>query len=168
MTGADMESRKHLVNNVMFILGLSYFLVLVAVSIALLTISRPVSALIFFLVSLPFLFLVFRYGSTVMIDDYGVSLKFLGIKRKQIRWKDLKDVCVCGTRVLNRMNRNKCGTLYMIFTDKHIPENKLLDMMLKWPPKGKIYMKFTKDRLLEVQMHWSRPVQKFNIGSLDI
>ncbi|MBR6085781.1 MAG: hypothetical protein IKP61_09255 [Spirochaetales bacterium] len=163
-----MGSRKHLVNNVMFIVGVSYFVVLVAVSIALLTISRPVSALIFFLIALPFVLLAFRYGSTVTFDENGVNLRFLGIKRNQIRWKDLKDVCVCGTRVLNRINRNKCGTIYMIFTDKHIPENKLLDMMLKWPPKGKIYLKFTKDRLLEVQMHWSRPVQKFNIGSLDI
>lgn len=163
-----METKKHLVNNVMFMIGLSYFVVLVAVSIALLTISRPVSALVFFLLSLPFALLIVRYGSTVTIDDSGVTLKFLVISRRQIRWKDLKDVCVCGTKVLNRMNKEKTGTIYMIFSDKHIPEKQLMDMMLKWPPKGKIYLKFTKDRLLEVQMHWSRPVQKFNIGSLDI
>ena len=163
-----MESRKHLVNNVMFIFALSYVLVLVAVSITLLTISRPVSALIFFAIAVPFGLLVFRYGSIVTMEDDAVVLKFLGIRRRQIRWKDLKDVCVCGTKVLNRMNKEKTGTIYMIFSDKHIPEKQLMEMMLKWPPKGKIYLKFTKDRLLEMQLHWSRPVQKFNIGSLDI
>jgi len=163
-----MERKKYFVNNVMFIFGLSYFAVLAAVAIALFTIDRPVSAAIFLAIALGFGFIIFRYGSTVEFGEDGVTLRFLGITRRNVRWKDLKDVCVCGTKVLNRMNRERTGTIYMIFSDKHIPENKLMDMMLKWPPKGKIYLKFTRDRLLALQMHWSKPVQKFNIGSLDI
>lgn len=163
-----MEKKKYFVNNVMFIFGLSYFVVLVAVAIALFTISRPGSAAIFLALALSFGFIGFRYGSTVEFGDDGVTLKFLGITRRSIRWKDLKDVCVCGTKVLNRMNKERTGTIYMIFSDKHIPENRLMDMMLRWPPKGKIYLKFTRDRFLSLQMHWSKPVQKFNIGSLDI
>ncbi len=163
-----MESRKHFVNNVMFVFGLTYAVLLAALSITLFIISRPVSGILFLALAFPFGFIVFRYGSTVAMEDEAVTLRFLGIVRRRIRWKDLKDVCVCGTKVLNRLNKERCGTVYMIFSDKHIPENRLLDMMLRFPPKGKIYLKFTKDRLMELQMHWSRPVQKFNIGSLDI
>ena len=163
-----MEKKKYFVNNVMFIFGLSYFAVLAAVSIALFTIERPLSAAIFLAIALGFAFIVFRYGSVVEFGEDGVTLRFLGITRRSIRWKDLKDVCVCGTKVLNRMNKERTGTIYMIFSEKHIPENRLMDMMLRWPPKGKIYLKFTRDRFLALQMHWSKPVQKFNIGSLDI
>ena len=58
-----MEKKKYFVNNVMFIFGLSYFVVLVAVAIALFTISRPGSAAIFLALALSFGFIGFRYGS---------------------------------------------------------------------------------------------------------
>ena len=74
-----MEKKKYFVNNVMFIFGLSYFVVLVAVAIALFTISRPGSAAIFLALALSFGFIGFRYGSTVEFGDDGVTLKFLGI-----------------------------------------------------------------------------------------
>jgi len=152
----------------MFIFAAIYVVILVALSVTLFVIERPISAAVFLALAVPFALLVFRYGSTVSFTEEGVVLRFCGIERKKIRWKDLKDVCVCGARVMNRLNKERCGTIYFIFSEKHIPENKLFDMMLKWPPKGKIYLKFTKDRLLEIQMHWQKPVQKFNIGSLDI
>ena len=66
-----MERKRYFVNNVMFIFGLSYFVVLVAVAISLFTISRPGSAAIFLALALSFGFIGFRYGSTVEFGADG-------------------------------------------------------------------------------------------------
>lgn len=162
------KEKKYLVNNSMFVFAVVYIVLLVAVSIALVTIERYGSAVVFALISLPFFLIAFRYGSVVKVGKDGVSLSFLGIKRRFISWKNMAEVDVIGSKVLNRNNTKKCGTLYLIFSPEKLDDEKRFDMMLKWPPKDKIYLKFTKDRLMDLQWFYSNPVEKYNIGMLDI
>ena len=96
------------------------------------------------------------------IPQCGVVLEF------RATWNEIAEVDVIGSKVLNRNNTKKCGTLYLIFSPEKLDDDKRFDMMIKWPPKDKIYLKFTKDRLMDLQWFYSKPVEKYNIGMLDI
>ena len=67
------KDKKYLANDTMFMFALLYFLFLIAISITLCTISRYISALVFLLISIPFLAIVFRYGSVVKVEKVFLS-----------------------------------------------------------------------------------------------
>lgn len=162
------NEKKYYVNESMALFAVVYALFLLAIAIATIYIKRYVSSLIFFLISLPFFFLIYRYGSRVYINDEGITLKFFKKEIRKMRWDEMREVSVCGQRVLNHNNKKKCGTLYIIFSKEKLDEEKRFDMMLKWPPKEKIYFKFSKEALFNIQLHYTAPVEKYNIGLLDI
>ena len=162
------KEKKYFVNGTLLVFALVYFVFLVAISFSLLSIGRVYSALVFALLSLPFLVVAFRYGSTVRIGKDGVELKFLWKRRRFIPWEEVREVLVAGTKVMNRGNTKKCGTLYLVFSPQEMDEEERFQTMLKWPPKDKIYLKFTKDRLMDLQWFYSSPVARYNVGMLDI
>ena len=162
------KEKKYFVNGTLLLFGLVYFIFLFAVSISLLSIGREFSALVFLLLALQFPAISCRYRSRVRIGKDGIELKFLFFRRRYLPWEEVKEVLVAGTRVMNRGNTKKCGTLYLIFSPKEMNDDERFQTMLKWPPKDKIYLKFTKDRLMDAQWFYSAPVSRYNIGMLDI
>ena len=162
------KEKKYFVNDTLFAFGLIYFVFLTAIAMALLTIGRYFSAIVFALLGLPFLVVAFRYGSLVKVGKDGVELSFLWIKRRSFTWDEINEVLVAGTKVLNRGNEKKCGTLYMIFSKEQMEDEERFQTMLNWPPKDKIYVKFTKDRLMDIQWFYSAPIARYNVGMLDI
>ncbi|GEM_PF-1628793 len=164
---ASKES-KYLVNANLFILGSVYAVFLIIIGISLLTISRFLSAFIFIALSIPFFIIVYRYGSYVVINKDGVFLKFLNFERRHFFWNDIKEINIIGSNILNRKNRKRCGTIYIIFSEKTRTEGQNVDMILKWPPKDEIYLKFSKEILLNIQQFYLYPVKKYNVGMLDI
>ena len=162
------KEKKFLVNNTMFVFAFCYIGFLILIAIVLLDMGRYLSSVVFALLSIPFCVILFRYGSVVKVDNGGISLSFLGIERKNLAWDEIVEVDVIGSRVLNRFNTKKCGTLYLVFSLEKLDDTKRFQMMLKWPPKDKIYMKFTKERLMDIQWYYVSPVEKYNIGMLDI
>lgn len=157
----------YIVNGTMLCFALVYFIFLMTIGSTLFYMGRIVSAIVFILIAIPFLYLIYQYGSVVSISRSGISLRFLWIKRREISWEDVAELDVIGSKVLTR-NKKKCGTLYFIFSEEELDDAHRFDMMLNWPPKDKIYFKFTKERLLNIQWFYNRPVNKYNVGMLDI
>ncbi len=162
------KAKKYLVNNTMFVFALCYIGILIPIAIVLFDMGRYLSSVVFAVLSIPFCIILFRYGSMVRVGNEGVFLSFLGVERKSMSWDEIVEVDVIGSRVLNRFNTKKCGTLYLVFSLEKLDDTKRFQMMLKWPPKDKIYVKFTKERLMEIQWYYASPVEKYNIGMLDI
>lgn len=164
----EEHKTKYMVNSTLLLFSLVYVGFLLAIGISLFTIERPLSGVIFSLLSLPFLVMTFRYGSVVRFDDEKLELYFLFWKRREMKWSDVKEVTVAGSKVLNRNNPKKCGTIYMVFSSEEMDDEERFQMMFAWPPKDKIYIKFTKELLYSIQWHYSKPVARYNIGMLDI
>ena len=160
--------KKYRVNTAMFVLSIVYSVFLVTISVTLAVMARPLSAVIFFLIALPFFFLTYRYGSTVRITDEGISLCFLKKERMKMKWNEIGEITVCGQKIFNAGNKKKCGTLYIIISREKLDDDKRFNMMLKWPPRDRIYFRFSKEGLFNIQLHYTTPVEKYNIGMLDI
>lgn len=160
--------KKYRVNNGLFALGIVYSAFLLTIAVTLAVMKRPLSAVIFFLLSLPFFFLMYRYGSTVCITDEGISLSFLGKERMKMKWDEIGEIAVCGQKIFNAGNKKKTGTLYIIVSREKLDDERRFDMMLKWPPKERIYFRFSREGLFDIQLHYTTPVEKYNIGMLDI
>ncbi len=160
--------KKYRVNSSLLAVGVGYSAFLVTIAVTLVIMSRPVSAVIFFLLSLPFFLLIYRYGSTVGITEEGISLSFLKKERMKMRWDEIGEIAVCGQKIFNSGNKKKCGTLYIIVSRERLDDSKRFDMMLKWPPKERIYFRFSKEGLFNIQLHYTTPIEKYNIGMLDI
>lgn len=160
--------KKYRVNSSLFALGIGYSAFLVTIAVTLVVMARPVSAIIFFLLSLPFFLLIYRYGSTVCITEEGISLSFLGKERKSMKWDEIGEIAVCGQKIFNAGNKKKTGTLYIIVSREQLDDGERFDMMLKWPPRERIYFRFSREGLFEIQLHYTTPVEKYNIGMLDI
>lgn len=162
------KDKSYLVNGVMLSFAFIYIALLLALGVTLIMIGRLGSALIFIILALPFFIVVHRYGSVVSIGKDGIKLSFLHHVYRHFTWEEIEEIDVAGVKVLNRLNPNKCGTIYFIFSKEALDDEKRFDMMLKWPPKDKIYLKFNKDKLMDLQWFYSKPVERYNIGMLDI
>lgn len=129
-------------------------------------IGRAWSGAIFFLISLPFLWYIFIYGSTLTIDDDGVHLSFLGRRRQAIRWEDVAQLGIAGKKVFNGRNPKKTGSLYIYFSQKELSDDDCFQMMLKWPQAGVVFVQFSHDHLRRIQAFYSGTVKRYNTGKL--
>lgn len=128
----------------------------------------PISALVFFLIALVFLYTVFLSASIIILDEDGVSCSFLGFSRRCLSWSDIAEVGVLGTKVFNRSNPNKTGEMYIYFSTKPLTDDECFRLGLKWPPHDMIYLLYTKERLQQVQLRWSSFIRTYNTGKLHI
>ena len=161
-------SKRFFANPYKFAVGLGTVLVCGTISGAMLYIREPLSALIFGILALIFVFPVFVYGSTVTIDEEGVYCSFLGIARKKILWSQVKETGVIGTTVFNKSNPDKTGDMYLYFSPKELNDAERFNLGMKWPPKDLIFLLYTKERTAWVQSMWSNKIHTYNTGKLHI
>ena len=58
--------------------------------------------------------------------------------------------------------------MYFVFSPQTMDEDERFQTMLELPPKDKIYLKFTKDRLMDHLWFYSSLVARYNVGMVDI
>lgn len=163
------KKENYLVNEGLLVFHLTYALFLLAVGITLFHIERLLAGVIFSVLSIPFIYLSFLNGSVVSITSDYIVLKFLGLERYKMKWTDIAEVDVMGLRLFNQgKDKKKCGSLYLVFSSKHMDDDMRFKLIMNWPPKNEIYLRFTKERLFYIQSYWIEPVQKYNVGMLDI
>lgn len=142
----------------------SSFCILIA--ICQMIINRPGSAVIFFAVALLFFLLSLTYGTKISITEQGISSSILGKVKKFISWDNIAEVCVAGTHILNTTNKNNTGTIYILFSEEKLSDEQLFAILLRWPPKNRIYLKYSKERYDLIQFYWSNTIRSYNIGKL--
>ena len=66
-----------------------------------------------------------------------------------MRWEDIREIGVCGLKISlkNRERRGQRhpGTLFLYVSPEELDEDGRFGMILKWPPKDKIYLKYERN-----------------------
>ena len=159
---------KFAVNPALCAVALCVWFLMISSAIVVLPMGRIVSALIFFLIGIVFLAVAARNGIVVDIQPEGVYRRFLGHQISFLSWDKVQEVGVCGIQPFHPKNENKVGTLYIYISEEKLDDKKRFDMVLQWPPRGKVYMVNDQDRLNIVQLRWSRKIHCFNTGEFHI
>ena len=133
---------------------------------AVLFIHRPGSALIFLVLGLIFGFIAVQSGSVLQLNEEGVTRLLLGHTTAKIRWDEIKEIGVAGTKVFNRSHPEKAGSIYIYFSPVQMDEDERFQMMLRWPPSNCLYMTYNQDRFHAVQGHWNSHIEIYNVGDL--
>lgn len=102
--------------------------------------------------------------SMVTWDGEGVSRKMFGLTIKRLPWSAVAEVGVMGTKAFNRNAPHKTGRMYIYFSEKAMTEKDRFNMMLNWPPVGRIYLLYQADRLESLRRCWSGVIQTYNTG----
>jgi hypothetical protein len=127
---------------------------------------RPLSAAIFLGLSLLYLGITALKVSVITLDHRGVRKSLFGFCLKSIPWERVREVGVCGTRVFHGSHPEKCGRVFLYFSEERLDKEKRFDMVLKWPPLKKLYLVYSSERLSTVQALWGEEIETYNIGDL--
>ena len=135
---------------------------LVAIAVCLITMAEYLPAAIFGAAGLLFLPQVWQYDSRVCFDERGVRCSFCGYTRLFLSWEDIAEVGVAGNRVFG--SKKKPGTLYLYLSPAVMTEDERFQMMLRFPPKGKIVLAFTDRNYAVLRQYWEGAVCSYNAG----
>ena len=160
--------KKYFVNPIEFTAAISTVAIAAVIACCLLYIRRPVSALVFFVIALLFFKVSLTAGAIITINPNGINRSVLGKVRNTFTWDEISEVGVAGSRIFNKGNKEKSGTLYIYFSKTPMTDEERFQMMLKWPPKDKIYLEHDKYRMDFIQTMYGKKVQTYNTGSLKI
>lgn len=160
--------KKYFVNPVEFTAAISTVIVAFTMAFSLLYIKRPVSALFFFGIALLFLKVSFTTGAKITISPEGITRSVLGKATKTLTWDEITEVGVAGSRIFNKGSKEKCGTLYIYFSKTPMDDQERFQMMLKWPPKDKLYLQYDQYRMDFIQALYNQKVHTYNTGSLKV
>lgn len=159
---------KYRVHTLKFIISSIFFIFLMVIGISLLTINRYGSALIFLLLALIFSAVALMSGSTIHISSSGIRQTYFGITVRSLKWDEIAEIGVIGTKVFNKKHPERTGTLYFYFSKVTMTNEERFNMALKWPPFTKIYLLYTDSRLNNIQSFWSSHIVTFNTGDLPL
>lgn len=155
------EQTRFVINASKCLIALATFLCLTVISICLLTIREYAAAAIFFAVGLLFLPAAWVYGGTVTVDDEGIRTSRFGHTGTALKWGEVAEVGVAGSLIFCRRNQ-KTGTLYLYVSPVRMTEDERFDMMLRFPPKDKIYLIYSKKAFTAIQLRWDNTIQAWN------
>lgn len=160
-----MQQQNHfIVHPSRFFVALVTFLCLSLIAITLLTMSAYKAAVIFFFIGLLFLPAAWLNGSIVSITDKNVYVHRLGHRGLSLEWNQVAEVGVAGSKIFNRRDKKKTGTLYIYLSPTHMSEEERFDMMLRFPPKEKIYLAYSEKRFEAIRHRWNDSIETWNTG----
>lgn len=120
----------------------------------------------FLIVAALFGYVLVRYASIVEISEEGVRLRFLGLKRRELTWSEVRELGLIGENVFNRGKKNKTGDKYIYFSPVKLSADERFDMIVKWPPKDKIYVEYSEKLLTCAMSNWPGELETYNVEDL--
>lgn len=157
-----------IVNPLLSAACISVVLLCSVVAVILVSLRDYVASVIFAVIAAVYFIVGINYFSFVSFSEHGVLLSFLGIKRRFFTWDEISEAGVAGSKLFNKDNKKKVGTLYLYFSKEKMTENERFNMMLKFPPKNKIYLCYTEKRLKAIRWFFDGKLAYFNIGDLEV
>ena len=130
--------------------------------------GRFLSALVFLAIALLFFKIALDAGAKISVGKDGVSRRLLGKTTHSFKWEAIAETGAAGSKILNKGNPNKTGTVYIYFSPTALDDNERFDMMLKWPPKDKLYLRYSEARLNFIKTVCGMDIVGYNIGKLKI
>jgi len=135
-----------------------------------------------------FLLVAALYGRVVHIGPSGVRWTLLGKELRSQSWEQIGEIGVVGTKVFNSTKpesskpskleqdsqeklfslgkRSRIGTPYIYFSEEPLTDDQRFALALKWPPKGMIFLRFSPERVAQVQSSSQKYVEHYNTGDL--
>lgn len=144
------------------------FIILFLLAVIMFLIGRPISAIVFLTLGSVYVYVALMYGMKITIDETGISRSVLGITILKFSWEEIEEIGVCGTRVFNKNHKEKSGTLYIYTSCNEMSDEERFDMILKWPPRNKIYLLYSQHHLQIMQMMSGKKTELYNSGDLKI
>ena len=123
-------------------------------------------AAVFLAVAALFGFVLARYGSVLCIDDEKLQLKLLGLPRRDLRWTEVREVGLIGENVFNHGNKKKTGDKYLYFSPVKLDADERFQMIVKWPPKDKLYAEYSEKLLAYAMTIWGKELETYNVEDL--
>ena len=130
--------------------------------------GRFLSALVFLAIALLFFKIALDAGAKISVGKDGVSRRLLGKTTHAFKWEEIAETGAAGSKILNKGNPNKTGTVYIYFSPMALDDNERFDMMLKWPPKDNLYLRYSEARLNFIKTVCGMDIVGYNIGKLKI
>ena len=159
---------RFLVNPPRLVVSLGILLVLAVLTGVMIHLGRPLSIGIFGALTLIYAAVALEQGAVITVGPEGVERHVLGVLRKRLRWDQIGEIGVGGTRVLRDPDSKRVGTLYLYFSEKALTEEERFQLLLRWPHWNQCYLLFSHARVRAVQMLWDREIQTCNVGDLSL
>lgn len=163
-----MKESRFIVNPFQLVVSLSTTVLSAVLAVTTFLLKGTTVSIIFTLITLLFLMISLSHGSVISIGPDGISRSVLGKVIKTLRWDQIVEVGVAGSKVFRQVNKKKTGTLYIYFSEKAMTEDERFQMMFNWPPKNKIYLQYKKPRIESIRAFWKKPVTRYNTGDLEL
>lgn len=139
-----------------------------AIAVICIILGRYLSALVFAVITLVFLKMTLDAGARLSVGQTGITRRLFGKITHQISWEELSEVGIAGSKVFNKGNPAKTGTVYIYFSKEPMDDQERFNMMLKWPPKDKLYLSYNRSRLDFVKTVSGKEITGYNIGKLKV
>lgn len=160
-----MKRKVFMVNPYIFGLFLVCGVMVMPASVALAFGGKLAGAALFFVISCWCLWEAAKYGAIIEFDSEGVLRTTAFFFKTRWLWSEIAEVGVCGTKVFNNHNKNKVGTLYFYISKDEMDDDDRFAMLLKWPARDKLFVKYSSKCLVALQLGWRSKITKYNIGN---
>ena len=154
--------KKYMVNVTRFFVAAFTSLAGLLLGGTMIYLGQIIPGLVLLLIFVAFLIASTYSGAHVSADSEGVTRHGLFGGKTTMAWQDIKEVGVAGSRIFNKGEKHKPGTLYIYFSGKEMTDDERFEMMLKWPPKDKIYIEYTDEIGRQVLQLWEKPFVEYN------
>lgn len=123
------------------------------------------AAPVFLAVALIFGYLFLKNISIITVTQEYIRLSVFGIERKRVNWADVKELGLIGENVFSKKEK-KTGEKYIYFSPVAMTKDERFQMIVKWPPKDKLYMKYDSKTLEYTQSIWGKELKTYNVDDL--
>ncbi len=163
-----MKGKKYLISPLHFMVSFFTAFALIILVFIFIAMHNYVAFIACLVLAILFIHEAFVYGRVVEINSYGVKMKHFNCVEKDWRWDEITQVGVAGTRVFMKDFLGKTGSLFIYLSKEELDEQQIFNMMLDWPPKDKVFIKYDIDRLNMIQTYYSGRIKVYNAGDIKI
>lgn len=115
-----------------------------------------------------YVFITAKNGSRVHVTNESLEVRLLWNTLQSVSWNEIREVGVCGTKVLKPAGSKWSGAKYIYFSKEKMDDDDRFDMCLKWPSKDMIYFRFNYKRIKKIVRIWGPDIVLYNTGPIDI
>lgn len=121
-----------------------------------------IEAVVFLALSLIFGLVFHENASTLTIKRQTIILSFLGKKRRQMAWTDVKELGLINENITRHRKSDK-GHRYIYLSPYEMTDDQRFTMVMHWPPKDILYVEYGEKQLEFLMTLWDGEMKTCNI-----
>lgn len=122
---------------------------------------------VFLAIAILFGWISLENGAMITMNSKGICRFRLGKKACYWEWDCVEEIGVCNPNLfqIGRDGKGK-GFCYVYVSKEKLDDVKRFDMILRWPPRGKIYFLCDEGRMNAIRLVWDKAVVTYNAGDI--